>query len=87
MEVRDVDEGLEQRVLQVAELPGLAVGRDGAGAGEDVRGAVRGAGPGAGVGSGGGVKVQGVCVGRVGGGGPGPFGGHELEQDGLVFAV
>ena len=67
MEVGHVDEGLEQRVVQVAELPGLAVGRDGAGPGEDVRGAVRGAGPGAGVGGGGGVEVEGVCVGRVSG--------------------
>jgi len=73
MELRDIDEGFEMRVVQVAELPGFAVGWDGASAGEDVGVAVRGAGPGAGVSNCVGVEVHGVRVGGVGVGGAGAF--------------
>ena len=87
MELRDLDERFQVRVLQVAELPGLAVGRDRADAGEDMGIAVRGAGPGTGVGCGIGVEVERVCVCGVRGRGLWAFGGNELEEDGLVFAI
>jgi hypothetical protein len=74
-------------VLQVAELPGLTVGWDGAGAGEDVGVAIRGAGPGAGVSNCVCVEVHRVCVGGVGGGGARAFRRDKLEEDRLVFAV
>ena len=73
MELGDIDEGFEMGVLQVAELPGFAIGWDGTSAGEDVGVAIRRAGPGAGVSNGVGVEVHGVCVCGVAGGGAGAF--------------
>ena len=75
LEVGDLDQALQQRIVEIAELPALAVARDMAFSGEDVGVFVGIPAP----------RVRAVLVFPVFG--AGFLGRDELEHEGLVFAV